>query len=108
MNPQAGRDDGGATPRGIDVKPQIARPAEARDLRQGIDHAGRSGASRTDHHKWREPASTIFGYPPGEVIGIHLKILAGGYLAESAAPQARHVSNLFERMMSLLRQVNRW
>ena len=104
---EAWRDDGGTAPRGIDVKPQLLRLAETCQIRKGIDHAGCRGADRPDHHEWREPASPILGHSSREISEIHLQIAIRCDHAQRPAAQSRHLRDLGERVMGLVRQIDR-
>src|SRR3977135_209797 len=46
MAPEERRDDGGAAPRRVDVKPQILRPEETRQLRTKLQPDGRQQSTR--------------------------------------------------------------
>src|ERR1043166_7572895 len=100
------RNDGGASPRGIDVKPEILRPAKTRQIRQGVDHAGGRGPRRADHHEWRVSISAICGPLPCQISKIHFETTIRGYLTKRSAADPRHMRDLFEPMMRFLRQID--
>src|SRR5579862_4468848 len=105
---EARRDRGSSAPRSIDVKPQILRPAEARQFRQRIDHPRRSGPCGSDHKERSQSRFAILSDSPCEVVKIHLQIAIHRYCPKRSASQARHTRNLQESVMGPARQVDGW
>ena len=106
MAAQARRDDGGAAPRRVDVKPQVLRPAEAREIRQWIDGAGgRRPGGRDDHQRCTSFAAVLSDMSR-EIREIHSQIAIRRDDAERRAPEARHVRDFVERMMGFARQID--
>ena len=102
---EARRDDGGAAPRRIDVKPEILRPAEAPQLRQGVDRTGARGAGGPDHHERRASVSTIRGDASGQIAEIHPQMAVRRDRPDRPAPESGHVGDLAEGVVGLAGQV---
>src|SRR6266849_3286406 len=101
-----GREGERAAVSSINVIPAIIFRGDLRQFRQRIDYAGRSCAGKTNDATRNGAGLTIFVELLAQCIGLNVKIVTGGNLAQTDAAEAEDVHTALNGKMDLLGSVN--
>src|SRR4029453_10292094 len=104
--PKTGNEDGGATPCGIDVEPDLRRGSNLGEFRERI-HSATAGSARSADDEKRTSAGTCVAFDGGSKRSrVHREISRGRHFSESVGAQAGDSTDLHERMVALARHVD--